>query len=83
MRQTMSTTLVTCNTVSLVQVCATYYDQQKVVAEIKTVAAVFEKNCEDQEICEAPVAGYGPGCVKTYKHVCYKQPALTPVVRKA
>ena len=60
------------------------------VAEIKTVAAVFEKNCVDEEICEAPAsryapeAGYGavPQCVKTYKHVCYKEPGLTPVVRK-
>ena len=60
------------------------------VAEIKTVVAVFEKNCVDEEICEVPVSGYAPEavygvapqCVKTYKHVCYKEPGLTPVVRK-
>ena len=32
------------------QVCATYYDQHKVTAEIKTVQAVFEKSCKDEQV---------------------------------
>ena len=30
--------------------CATYYDQHKVTAEIKTVQAVFEKSCKDEQV---------------------------------
>lgn len=30
--------------------CATYYDQHKVTAEIKTVQAVFEKSCKDEKV---------------------------------
>ena len=33
-----------------IQVCATYYDQHKVTAEIKTVQAVFEKSCKDEQV---------------------------------
>ena len=33
-----------------IQVCATYYDQHKVTAEIKTVQAVFEKSCKDEKV---------------------------------
>ena len=33
-----------------IQVCATYYDQHKVTAEIKTVRAVFEKSCKDEQV---------------------------------
>ena len=34
------------------QVCATYYDQHKVTAEIKTVQAVFEKSCKHEQVNE-------------------------------
>ena len=33
-----------------IKVCATYYDQHKVTAEIKTVQAVFEKSCKDEQV---------------------------------
>ena len=34
----------------MTQVCATYYDQHKVTAEIKTVQAVFEMSCKDEQV---------------------------------
>ena len=41
-----------------IQVCATYYDQHKVTAEIKTVQAVFEKSCKDEQVI-----------ISRYKHI--------------
>ena len=35
------------------EVCATYYEQRRVDAEIKTVTAKFEKVCKDEAVCNA------------------------------
>merc|ERR1711902_346166 len=43
------------------EVCATYYEQRRVDAEIKTVTTK---------------------CAKEYRHVCYKEPVLVPLVKK-
>ena len=32
------------------EVCATYYEQKRVDAEIKTVTAKFEKVCKDESV---------------------------------
>ena len=32
------------------EVCAVSYQQRKVSAEIKTVQAVFEKSCQDEQV---------------------------------
>ena len=85
----------------MTQVCATYYDQHKVTAEIKTVQAVFEMSCKDEQvrwhlkcqnnnpmilkICEpapaySPAYSHPPACHA--RHVCYKTPALLPIVKK-
>ena len=32
------------------EVCATYYEQRRVDAEIKTVTAKFEKVCKDESV---------------------------------
>ena len=87
------------------EVCAIYYEQRRVDAEIKTVTAKFEKVCKDEsvriqycsylnsfsfhsQICIAPppAAAYGyqaqAECAKEYRHVCYKEPVLVPLVKK-
>jgi len=70
------------------EVCATYYEQRRVDAEIKTVTAKFEKVCKDEAICVAPppAAAYGyqgpAECAKEYRHVCYKEPILIPLTKK-
>jgi len=70
------------------EVCATYYEQRRVDAEIKTVTAKFEKVCKDEAICVAPppAAAYGyespAECAKEYRHVCYKDPVLVPLTKK-
>ena len=35
---------------STMEVCAVSYQQRKVSAEIKTVQAVFEKSCQDEQV---------------------------------
>ena len=35
---------------SAMEVCAVSYQQRKVSAEIKTVQAVFEKSCQDEQV---------------------------------
>jgi len=70
------------------EVCATYYEQKRVDAEIRTVTAKFERVCKDEAICVAPppAAAYGyetpSECAKEYRHVCYKEPVLVPLVKK-
>jgi len=70
------------------EVCATYYEQRRVDAEIRTVTARFERVCKDEAICVAPppAAAYGyetpTECAKEYRHVCYKEPILVPLVKK-
>eukprot|EP00091_Calanus_sinicus_P002048 TRINITY_DN12086_c0_g1_i1.p1 TRINITY_DN12086_c0_g1~~TRINITY_DN12086_c0_g1_i1.p1 ORF type:complete len:174 (-),score=54.30 TRINITY_DN12086_c0_g1_i1:31-552(-) len=70
------------------EVCATYYEQRRVDAEIKTVTAKFEKVCKDEAICSSPppAAAYGyegvAECGKEYRQVCYKEPVLVPVTKK-
>ena len=35
---------------STMEVCAVSYQQRRVSAEIKTVQAVFEKSCQDEQV---------------------------------
>ena len=65
------------------EVCATYYEEIRVQAEIKTVTATFEKVCRVEEICHPPVLYSGGRCrdMKT-RNVCFTQPDLVPIVRK-
>lgn len=70
------------------EVCAVSYQQRKVSAEIKTVQAVFEKSCQDEQVCAPPSPAYSPAysaapdCSSAVRRVCYKQPTLVPVVKK-
>ena len=70
------------------EVCATYYQEVRAEAEIKTVRATFEKVCRVEEVCQPQVqssasVGAREGCQYSQtRNVCYTEPALVPMVTK-